>query len=256
MCTLFLAWHVRPDLPLALASNRDEAYERPTAPAAFWEDCPRVLAGRDLRAGGTWGGATTEGRWAILTNLRAPRWMGHAAPRSRGALVREYLCGSEAPGAFAARTAAEREHYGGFNLLVGDLEALYYGSTEMAEPRPLEPGVYGLSNAALGARWPKLERGEAAFRRWVEDGAEDDEAMLAVMQDRTRAPDEALPDTGVGLELERLLSPIFITSEGYGTRASWLLTFRADGSARFVEQTYGAGGRALQRHAFDFRLEA
>lgn len=255
MCVLFLAWHVRPDLPLVLVSNRDEAYERPTAPAEFWEDCPHVLAGRDLRAGGTWGGVTTDGRWAILTNIRALKWMSYAAPRSRGDLVREYLCGDAPPEAFAARVAAERAQYGGFNLLVGDRQRLVYGSSDLDEPQPLAPGYYGLSNAALGERWPRVVRGEAAFQRWVEAGAEDADAMLDVMQDRTRAADDELPDTGVGLDLERVLSPLFITSDGYGTRVTWLLTLRADGTARFVEQTYGAGGTIEGRRAFDFEID-
>ena len=135
MCVLFVGWRVLDEAPLVVASNRDEFYARPTAPAAWWEDCPDVLAGRDLKAGGTWTGVSRAGRWAALTNIRAPEYLHAEAPRSRGDLVRDYLCGDEDPAAFAARATAERQHYGGFNLLLSDLRSLYSTSCT-TEPNP------------------------------------------------------------------------------------------------------------------------
>ena len=242
MCVLFVAWQVRPETPLIVASNRDEAHARPTAPADWWPDCPNVLAGRDLEAGGTWGGVNRNGHWAIVTNVREPRWFGYEAERSRGRLVADVLCGESAPAEDAARAVAEQEAYAGFNLLVGDRETLWYAATGQRAPQALAPGFYGLSNAALDTPWPKIARGGAAFQTWVEDGAADDEALFAIMRDETRADDDALPSTGVGRAHERVLSPLFIRSLDYGTRATTLLRFGASGRMDFAERPFGPNG--------------
>ena len=255
MCVLFVAREVHPDVPLIVASNRDEFHGRPTAAAAFWDDCPQVLAGRDLKAGGTWSGVTTDGRWAALTNIRAPQWMGNDAPRSRGALVSNFLCGSDTPADFSAEAVAERKAYSGFNLLVGTREALWYASSRMAEPRRLGPGLYGLSNGALDDPWPKVARGGRAFQRWVEDDSLGEEDLFALMRDETRAPDDLLPHTGVGVDKERFLSPLFIVSPEYGTRATTLLTVRTDGAARLVERSYRPDGTSAGTVAYDFHTE-
>ncbi len=254
MCVLFVAREVHPELPLIVASNRDEAHARPTAQAAHWDDCPHVLAGRDLKAGGTWSGVTTAGRWAALTNIRAPEWIGTEAPRSRGALVADYLCGDDDPDDYADAITAERAKYGGFNLLVGTLDALWYCSSRMSAPRRLDAGVYGLSNGALDDPWPKVARGGRAFQQWVETEGLDEESLFALMRDETRAPDPLLPQTGVGVEKERMLSPLFIVSPSYGTRATTLLTIHHDGTARFVERSFQPDGTAAETVAYDFRV--
>ena len=254
MCVLFVAREVHPAYPLLVASNRDEAHVRPTAPAAFWEDCPRVLAGRDLKAGGTWSGVTTGGRWAALTNVRAPEWMSYEAPRSRGALVADFLCSGEPPADYAARAVEEREDYAGFNLLVGDRDTLAYAATLRDAPRTLAPGFYGLSNGTLDDPWPKVARGGQAFQQWVEAGDFDEDALFALMRDETRAPDALLPETGVGLEYERMLSPLFIVGEDYGTRATTLLTVRDDGQAHLVERSFGPNGTEAGTVVHDFEI--
>ncbi len=254
MCTLFVAHSIHPRYPLVVLSNRDEAHDRPTAPAAFWDDCPQVLAGRDLRASGTWFGITIGGRWAIVTNLRAPEWMHRTFPRSRGALVADYLCGDTTPANFAAKATADQAEYGGFNLLVGTLDALFYASSRRATPRALAPGFYGLSNAALDEPWPKVARGGQAFQQWAETGDGDEEALFALMRDETLASDDLLPDTGVGVEAERFLSPLFIAGPSYGTRTTTLLTVQDDGAARFVERSYAPGGTATGTVTHNVRL--
>lgn len=241
MCVLFVAWRVRPDVPLVVAANRDEFHDRPAAPAAPWGDCPGVYAGRDLRAGGTWMGANVAGRWAAVTNVRRPEWIGRTLPRSRGALVADYLCGASSAEAYAHAVLAVRSEVAGFNLLVGDAHALYYVRHDVAQVRSLDPGYYGLSNGTLDEPWPKVARGSEAFRRWVE-GDLDPEAGLALLRDREEAPEALLPDTGVGVDLERRLSPLFIVLEGYGTRSSTLLIARADGHGELVERTFGPDG--------------
>ncbi len=242
MCTLFVARDAHPHYPLIVLSNRDEAHDRPTTPAGFWDEYPRMLAGRDLRAGGAWHGVTADGQWAIVTNIRAPRWFSYEAARSRGALVADYLGGESNPAAFAARVADEQDEYGGFNLLVGSLDSLWFVSSRKEAPRSLGSGFYGLSNGTLDEPWPKVVRGGQAFRQWVEEGASDEDAAFALMRDATQAPDNQLPQTGVNLRLERTLSALFIEGADYGTRTTTLLTVRDDGEVRFAERSFGPGG--------------
>ncbi|HEU0013959.1 MAG TPA: NRDE family protein [Longimicrobium sp.] len=252
MCLIGLAWRAHPRWRLVVAANRDELYARPTAPAAFWEDAPEVLAGRDLRAGGTWMGITRAGRFAAVTNYHGSGEM-RPAPRSRGGLVAGFLRGTESPGAYARGVEAAGGEYGGFNLLVGDGGALAYVSNRAPGVRLLEPGVYGLSNHLLDTPWPKVRRARDAVRQALAgDGGELDAPLLEMLADRIVAADGELPDTGVGIERARLLSPPFIATDLYGTRASTVLSVAADGEVRFVERTVtpGVQGWTEARHRF------
>ena len=151
MCLIVLAWRQHREYPLLLAANRDEFHRRPAAPADFWPQQPALLAGRDLEAGGTWLGISRSGRFAAVTNIRDPDAQG-SAPRSRGELTRDFLAGAAPPAAYLDAVAARRGDYLGFNLLLGDSEALWYlhgGGASWAAPRRLAPGIHGLSNAAL-----------------------------------------------------------------------------------------------------------
>lgn len=251
MCVLFFAHRRHSRYPLVFAGNRDEGYDRPAAPAAWWTDAPHVLAGRDLEAGGTWLGVTTAGRWAVVTNVRDLTRLRDGA-RSRGDLVRGFLVGEETAEAFAQRTFDARDAYNPFNLIVGDADAVWYVSTHEDRPTELVPGLYGLSNSTLGVAWPKVERGLAAFERLLAEEPLQPEPFLALLHDDTRPSDEALPDTGVGLERERMLSALFIASERYGTRASTVLLLDEGGGGRFVERTFGPGGVEGETCAFAF----
>ncbi|RUQ33591.1 MAG: NRDE family protein [Candidatus Competibacteraceae bacterium] len=243
MCLILLAYRCYPGLDLLVAANRDEFHNRPTAPLAFWDDAPQVLAGRDLQQGGSWMGVTRTGRFAALTNYRDPNRVRHDAP-SRGQLVSDYLQGEEPALDYLARLATQSEVYNGFNLLLGDEAGLHYYSNCGGAPQTLLPGWYGLSNHLLNTPWPKLQRGLALVQDALErrpDPVPDD--LLSVLADRTLAPDAELPQTGVPLEWERWLSPIFIDAPGYGTRSSTVLLASEHGSARMVEITWADGGR-------------
>lgn len=234
MCTLLFAVDVHPRHSLVVAANRDEFYARPTAPAGWWPEAPQVFAGRDLQAGGTWLGVTREGRWAALTNVRDPADVRLNA-RSRGELVAEFLRGSAPPGAYAA--ALEGPRYAGFNLVVGDASGVWYMSNKTSDgPRRLGPGVYGISNAGLDTPWPKVVRGKAGLAGLLAAGSVEVEAIMRLLADATPAPDAALPDTGVGLELERALSPLCIAMPGYGTRVSTAVLVGRDGWTLCREQ--------------------
>lgn len=241
MCLIVLAWRPGHDWPLLVAANRDEFYARPSRPLAEWEDAPGLYAGRDLEAGGTWLGVTAGGRFAALTNIRDPR----QAPgsRSRGELVAGFLRGQLSPAEYLEQVAAAARAYSGFNLLVGNRDELHYLNAREGRPRPLAPGLYGMSNAALDTPWPKLQRSKAAFAECLDSPRA--EALLELLADPEPASDADLPDTGVGLATERLLSSPFIASPTYGTRASTALLRRADGHQLLVERSFGPLGARL-----------
>ena len=247
MCLIVFAWKVLPTVPLVAAANRDEFYQRATAPAAPWPEHPQVYAGRDLQAGGSWMGITHPddcpnhhggARFAAITNIRAPSEHRDDAP-SRGQLVADYLAGCMSPQEYIADLRQRADQYNGFNLVIGDRDTLIWysnrGDTDPRNGKPLEPGVYGVSNALLDAPWPKVLKTKAQFASLLCLGAPDD-AFFEMLSDTTPAPDQRLPETGVPLEVERVLSSVRIESPGYGTRTSTVVKLYADATATLQEE--------------------
>ena len=261
MCLVLFAWRVHSQYPLVVAANRDEFFARPTAEASFWPEAPQVLAGRDLEAGGTWLGLSRSGCFAALTNFRAPEQNLPGRP-SRGQLVAGFLIGDQTPADYLATSAEYGKQCNGYNLLVADRESLWWASNVSGERRELAPGVYGLSNHLLDTAWPKVGAGRTALSDalalWsgVSDtpGVQDDRALFALLRDDSIHPDHSLPQTGVPLEWERLLSAAFIRGAGYGTRTSTVLKIGANGMASFDEQTWLAQAAIGPRHRFRFKL--
>lgn len=254
MCLITFALDAHPAYRLVVAANRDEFYARPTAPAAWWADAPDVLAGRDLREGGTWMGVTRAGRFSAVTNYRDPGLAQKAAAPSRGALVADFLRGAADAESYIRGLEARAGEYNGFNLLVGDDGGLFYLSNRTEGVRRLEPGVYGLSNALLDTPWPKVVRAKRAMADALAlaEGDAWDAPLWEALADRVIAADDSLPDTGVGAERERLLSPPFIRTDVYGTRASSVMTIARDGEVRFIERSVvpGRDGWTEARHGF------
>jgi uncharacterized protein with NRDE domain len=239
MCLILFAQHAHSDYPLVFAGNRDELYDRPTAPATFWDDAPHVLGGRDLKAGGTWLGVTRHGYWATITNVRDQMSHRENAP-SRGLLVADYLSEEPEPGAYLESVQARADRYNGFNLIVGTPQRTCYFSNRDGTPREVDPGIHGMSNAQLDDPWPKVERGTARLRA-ILDGEVTPAHLLDVLADRAPAPDDQLPDTGVDIETERMLSPPFIEGDEYGTRASTVILLHWSGTLTFVERIFESG---------------
>ncbi|GBC64018.1 hypothetical protein DENIS_5018 [Desulfonema ishimotonii] len=237
MCLILFSYKTHSRYRLILAANRDEFHNRPTAPLSFWKDAPALLAGRDLQGGGTWMGVTRSGRFAALTNYRDPASQREDAP-SRGALVSDFLTGNMRPDEYLEAVCRVGQQYNGFNLLVGDMGNLCYYSNRLKEIRWITPGTYGLSNRFLNTPWPKVRRGRDKLRRLLADGNIRTGALMEILADRSHPPEDQLPDTGIGPEWERLLSPVFITSPVYGTRASSVLLMSEDGHCRFTERTF------------------
>jgi len=235
MCLVLFAYRRHTDYPLILIANRDEYYARPTRDAHWWDDA-RVLAGRDLEAGGTWLGISRDGRLAAVTNVREPGGM-RPGKISRGELTRAYLSGNEDPEAYLQRLAPHDRDYAGFNLLVGDRRGLWFYSNRDHGIRRIEPGVHGISNGAFDEPWPKLGAGKAELER-VLDGEISENTLLEILTDHQVAPDHRLPSTGVSLDIERMLSSRFIRSPEYGTRACSIITLDRAGRVTFCEQNF------------------
>ena len=248
MCLIVFAWRPGHAQPLVVAANRDEFYARPAKPLAQWVNAPQVYAGRDLEAGGTWLGIGADGRFAALTNIREP----HKPPsrRSRGELVADFLTGHQSIAEYFTQVGRRSVDYAGFNLLLGTADQLWHFNSGDLAPQPLSAGIYGLSNGGLDTPWPKLLKAKAALAEVLDNPQP--QALLALLKDAQTAPFSELPDTGVGLATESLLSSVFIASPSYGTRASTALIVNADGSRVMVEHSFGPHGGRLG----EVRIEA
>jgi uncharacterized protein with NRDE domain len=239
MCLLLFSWKKNADHDLILAANRDEFYERPTAKAGYWAAHPNLLAGRDLVAGGTWIGVTKSGRFAALTNYRDPKNIDPKAP-SRGQLTTDYLISELSPKDYLSKLKDEKKPYNGFNLLIGDADSLFYYNNINYNIKELLPGTYGLSNGLLNDNWPKVTSGKNELRQILEEENSKELALAALfkmLENPQQAEDSTLPKTGVSIEWERTLSPLFIATDKYGTRCSTIIT-KSKNKVQFVEKSY------------------
>lgn len=253
MCLINFQFDDHPKYKLILAANRDEFYLRPTEKAHFWKDEPSLLAGRDLMQMGTWLGVTTKGRIAALTNFRDPS-VPDADKISRGAIVRNFLATDMKPRQFLESLVPE--DYAGFNLLAGDASELYYYNNIEADIQQIEPGIHGLSNHFLDTPWPKVVKGNMYLERYLSDTQEIQiPDLFTFLNDAEQAAESALPDTGVGSEMERVLSSMFIRTPEYGTRSSTIVLIGHDGHVTFAERVYDKG-EMKDENVFEFDIHA
>jgi len=237
MCLAVFSYKSDPNYPLIYASNRDEFYERPTQPATFWYDNPKLLAGRDLKAGGTWMGLTKDYRFAALTNYRDPKNILSDAP-SRGDIVTDFLNSKKHAREFMVELKSGAGRFNGFNLIAGSIDELWYFNNQDFSIQKLEPGIYTLSNALLNTPWPKTEKAENLFRTVLQKGDANEQELFELLRDAERFPLHKLPSTGLSPEMEKIVSSIFITSENYGTRCSTIIKANPDDTTLFIEKTY------------------
>lgn len=256
MCIAYLSLGANPEWPVFIAANRDEFHDRPALTARPWPEAPHVIAGRDLSAGGTWLGLSHGRRWALLTNFRDPGSHRNNAA-SRGGLVSGFLLGTMTPEAYMADAHAHAGQYNGFNLIVGEGPQAWYIGNHAACPGPvaLAPGRYALSNHALDTPWPKVERLRTQLDTLLPtNNGLPLEPVYEVLRDGVKAADHHLPNTGLPLEMEKLLSSVFIVSPNYGTRCSTIIALNPQGDGVFSETTYDRDGTPLERH--DWPLSA
>lgn len=238
MCLILFAYQQHPDYRLVIAANRDEFYQRPSKALHHWPDQP-ILAGRDQQAGGTWLGLNSQGHFSALTNFREPDTQAKNSMPSRGLLTQNFLSQQTSAEDYWHNVQLQAQQYAGFNLLLADQHGLACFSNRSQQSGYLSAGIYGLSNATLNANWPKISQGKQALKAVLQQPPEYwPEALFTLLRDSNQPEDAQLPDTGVGLELERLLAPRFIQSANYGTRTSSVLLQRHDLSWDFYECNY------------------
>lgn len=245
MCVAALAWKAHPRWPLVVVANRDEYHARPAAPLAAWDN--GILAGRDLRSGGTWlGVAPAAGRLVLVTNFRVPGYPLPDRP-SRGALVSDLLAGAD-PAAVAIAP------YNPFNLFaVAGADAMFLANHPAETRHPLTPGVHGLSNGPFDRPWPKAHRLSTALSAWLStDAASLPEALFPPLADPTPFPQDEAP----GLGPEPHYSPVFIRDATYGTRCSSVIAIAADGAGRFLERRFAADGAVTGQTELAFTWSA
>ena len=254
MCLILFAWRAHPRYPLVLAANRDEFHERPSEAAGFWPDAPDLLAGRDLRAGGTWLGLTRGGRYAAVTNFREPLAPEVKLEQSRGELVRDYLAGDRPPAEHARDVERAGGRYRGFNLLVGTPGALVHVSNRQPRAEAVAEGVHGLSNHLLDTDWPKVRSGRERLEALLNQDRVDADTLLDLLADRATTPGAMPLDLGDGAVRRQLMNHYFIVSPAYGTRSSTVLLIDAGGRAEFVERRFGPDGAATGTSRYTLQL--
>ena len=253
MCLLLVSYKTHPKYKMIIAANRDEFYNRPASSADFWSDEPAILAGRDLKAGGTWLGITRKGRFAAITNYRDPKSMKTNAP-SRGELVINFLLGNNSLSEFSKELLSSSDLYNGYNLLYADKESIRYFSNQTKKQLVLSPGIYGLSNHLLDTPWPKVEKSKKSFKNILNKEFISTENLFDILSDSSIPPDELLPDTGLGLEIERAVSPIFVKTPQYGTRSSTAILIDYDDNVIFTEKSLNDDLKEWSTKSFQFKL--
>ena len=249
MCLILFGYKVHPKHDLVVMANRDEFYKRPTVAANWWEDEPDILAGRDLVGAGSWFGVNKSGRFAALTNYRDGFKLKENAP-TRGTIVSGFLKNEISPEEYIRQLDKQRDAYNGYNVLLYDGDRLFHYSNMDEGYTEITPGIYGLSNHLLDTAWPKVKKGKEALGQLLkQDQIEADKAFKA-LQNYGIATDDKLPNTNISIEWERMLSPMFIKTNEYGTRCSTFLTIAKSGKIKFEERSYAP---TAGRSKFEFQ---
>jgi len=241
MCIISFHFKEHPRYKLIIAANRDEFYGRPTKAAHYWEDHPTLLAGRDLKEMGTWLGITKQGKFAALTNYRDPS-LEQENKVSRGEIVTSFLTSDKTPVTFLNELRDRKDEFNGFNVIVGTPDELYYYGNRQEKIIKVEPGTHSISNHLLNTPWPKVKKARKMLRDYALNHTDiETDQLFKQLNDSELAEDDSLPDTGLGKELEKQLSSVFIKTDHYGTRSSTVLLVTHDDEVTFVERTYNSG---------------
>jgi len=167
---LALYFNLFDDLPLLVAANRDEHFDRPSAAPAELAGAPRIVAGRDLRVGGTWLGINEHGLLVGILNRRQND-DGNAIPvttttRSRGLLCMDLLRQMSVTDCVAF-LSAHNVAYSPFTVVVADRQTArvaYNNHEPKIVTKQLEPGLHVFSSAAeLDLNSAKADRAHSRF---------------------------------------------------------------------------------------------
>lgn len=255
MCLIVFSYKDHPDYPFILATNRDEFYNRPTQAAHVWQTSPKIIAGKDEKAGGTWLGITENGRFAALTNHRDMNDIREDTT-SRGIIVKDFLLSEINPREYLIKLQHRKNQFNGFNLIAGTFNDLYYISNKKEGVYKIKPGIHTISNAFLNTPWPKTEYASKVFKKILDSDNSDETKFFNLLKHDLRYPLNDLPDTGLPKDIEMAVSSIFIKTDNYGTRSSTLVMVDKNNTLRFVEKSYLEGTKqADQTERFTLDLQ-
>ncbi len=250
MCLIALAYEASEKYKIVIAANRDEFLDRPAAPAYWWEGAD-LLAGRDIRAKGTWLGITRTGRIAAITNYR-DLINKKEFSTSRGSLVTGFLLTGISPEKYLEALSRDARNYDGYNLIWGTPSELFYFSNKEGDGIKLGKGVHLLSNHLLNTPWFKSVKFREGFEKILQNEGDPEEQLLTLLKDPEKAPDTMLPSTGLPYDAEKNISSVYITMGNYGTRCSTIITIDYDDNVVFTE----AGHQPEKNfRKFNFRIE-
>lgn len=256
MCLIVFSYKQDSQYPLIFAANRDEHYGRPSQEAQIWDQNPNILSGKDLKAGGTWMGVNKQGEFSAITNYRDPD-IERTDPPSRGKLVLNFLQTQDNALDYLSNLQSHADQYMGFNLLAGSLDQLGYYSNQQDGLHFLDSGLYGLSNHLLDTPWPKVRLAKRKLQFLMDDHSIAPEPIFDILADDREAQNEELPNTGIPKEIEKKVSPIFIKSEGYGTRCSTVLLIDHHGELTFAERRFAPGTMDIEKESrYEYRIKS
>lgn len=253
MCLLLFSYKSHPEYKLILAANRDEFYDRPSSSAQFWDEDKNILAGKDLKEGGTWLGITRSGRFAAITNYRDMKTIKTSAP-SRGSLTKRFLSSEILPDEYGKELLSSASLYNGYNLIFGDSSGFFYFSNKSLKLIRLSPGIYGLSNHLLDTPWPKVETSKISFKSALNKKEMNEEELFSVLSDTSIPSDDSLPDTGLSPEIERAVSPVFVETPLYGTRSSTVILWNKNDEIKFIERTLNNSDKKWKTSSYNFKI--
>ena len=253
MCLLLLAYKSHPNYKIILAANRDEFYKRPTLPLHNWKNHPELFAGKDLEGKGTWLGITKTGKLAAITNYRDMASIKKNAP-TRGKLVTDFLMNKIPAEKYSDILIKTTKIYNGYNLIYGEINNLYYFSNLNDKALKFSPGIYGLSNHLLDTPWPKVIKSKKKFSKILEETIPSKYELFELLLDSEIFPEKELPNSGLSKELEKMVSPIFTSSDEYGTRSSSVILIDNENNVHFMEKSLNVN-KEWETSSVDFEIK-
>jgi len=253
MCLIVMAYNYHPEYKLIFAANRDEFYKRPSSGADFWKDEPSLLAGKDLKEGGTWCGITKNGRFAAITNYRDMKLIKEDV-LSRGSIVTDFLLGTSSPELYSKGLADSADLYNGYGLIFGNKSELFFFSNQTKKINKIEAGIHGLSNHLLNTPWFKVKRGKELLKKAIDNKATLVDDLFIMLSDKTLSPEKELPDTGLSKDIEKSISSIFVETPDYGTRSSTVILIDKNDNVTFIEKSLNTEDKKWEINAYKFKL--
>ena len=255
MCLILFAVNQHPKYKVIIAANRDEFFNRPTLSSNFWKENKLILGGRDVQSQGTWLGIKKNGRFIAITNYRDPKNVNVKA-KSRGELSKNFLIQGQSIPDFLTKVSENRHEYNGFNLLLSDdgFDSLYHYSNVSDKTTKINNGIHGLSNHLLNTSWPKIESGKIQISKIIKSDSIDVYKIVEMLKNGKTAPDKLLPDTGISHDLEKKLSPVFISMKGYGTRCSTVVLVDRSNKITFLEVSYNENKEVIEENKYTIQL--